>query len=182
MEPSKAAMSSGRSQPRAVSSTAEESFCLTLTSITFAMDRTNKSRTLPDGSFCSSGIESLCLPGDFHSIGSRACENCKSLVEVNLMCTEITILLNSTFAHCVAPADIWLPPRLTRVGKEAFLSCIALREVVIPTELQDIGIRAFCGCEQLVRFTPLDWGGVRGPSKQNTMPSCCATTLTEHRG
>ena len=76
------------------------------------------------------------------------------------MCTGITVILNSTFAHCVALSDIWLPPRLVRIGKEAFLSCTSLREVVIPTELQDIGIRAFCGCEQLVRFTPLDWGEV----------------------
>ena len=96
----------------------------------------------------------------FHTIGLRACENCKRLVEVNLMCTGITVIPNSTFAHCVALSDIWLPPRLVRIGKEAFLSCISLREVVIPTELQDIGIRAFCGCEQLVRFTPLDWGEV----------------------
>ena len=59
------------------------------------------------------------------------------LVEVNLMCTEVTALLHSTFAHCVAMADIWLPPRLTQIGKEVFLNCIALREVVIPTELQD---------------------------------------------
>ena len=76
------------------------------------------------------------------------------------MCTEVTALLHSTFAHCVAMADIWLPPRLTQIGKEVFLNCIALREVVIPTELQDIGIRAFCGCEQLRRFTPLDWGEI----------------------
>ena len=134
--------------------------CLTLTSINFVMDRTNKPRTLPDGSFCGSRIESLCLPGDFHNIGPKACENCKRLVEVNLMCTEITAILNSTFAHCVALSDIWLPPRLQRIGKEAFLCCISLHELVIPTDLHDIGIRAFCGCEQLVRFTPLDRGEV----------------------
>ena len=80
--------------------------CLTLTSITFAMDRTNKPRTLPDGSFCGAGVESLCVPGDFHNIGPRACENCKRLVEVNLMCAEITVILKSTFAHCVALSDI----------------------------------------------------------------------------
>ena len=134
--------------------------CLTLTSITFAMDQTNKSRALPEGAFCGAGIENLCLPSDFHNIGPRACENCKRLVEVNLMCTEITALLKSTFAHCVAMTDIWLPPRLTQIGKEVFLNCIALREVVIPTELHDIGIRAFCGCEQLRCFTPLDWGEI----------------------
>ena len=122
------------------------------------MDKTNKPRTLPDGSFCGAGLESLCLPCDFHNIGPKACENCKRLVEVNLMCTEITVILSSTFAHCVALTDIWLPPRLQRIGKDAFLCCISL--CVIPTELHYIGIRAFCGCEQLVRFTPLDWGEV----------------------
>ena len=134
--------------------------CLTLTTITFDMDHTNKPRALPEGAFCGAGIEQLCLPSDFHNIGPRACENCKSLVEVNLMSTEITALLSSTFAHCVALNWIWLPPRLTQIGKEVFLNCVALQEVVIPTELSDIGNRAFCGCEQLQRFTPLDWGDI----------------------
>ena len=74
------------------------------------------------------------------------------------MSTDITALLTSTFAHCVAMTHIWLPPRPTQIGKEAFLSCIALQEVVIPTELQEIGVRAFCGCEQLRVFTLLDLG------------------------
>ena len=134
--------------------------CLTLTSITFAMDQTNKARALPEGAFCGAGIENLCLPSDFHNIGPRACENCKRLVEVNLMCTDITALLKSTFAQCVAMTHIWLPPRLTQIGKEVFLNCIALQEVVIRTELQEIGIRAFCGREQLRCFTPLDWGEI----------------------
>ena len=117
--------------------------CLTLTSITFARDHTNKPRALPEGAFCGAGIEQLCLAGDFYNIGPRACENCKGLVEVNLTCTEITALLHSTFAHCVALNCIWLPPRLTQICKEVFLDCVALQEVVIPTELCDIGIRAF---------------------------------------
>ena len=134
--------------------------CLTLATVTFNTDRTKKPRALPEGAFCGAGIEQLCLPHDFHNIGPRACENCKSLVEVKLMSTEITALLSSTFAHCVALQCIWLPPRLIQIGKEAFLNCVVLQEVVIPTELSDIGNRAFCGCEQLQRFTLLDWGDV----------------------
>ena len=134
--------------------------CLTLTTITFDMDHTNKPRALPEGAFCGAGIEQLCLPNDFHNIGPRACENCKSLVEVNLMSTEVTALLSSTFAHCIALQCIWLPPRLMQIGKEVFLNCVVLQEVVIPTELSDIGNRAFCGCEQLQRFTLLDWGDI----------------------
>ena len=73
------------------------------------------------------------------------------------MGTEITALLHSTFTHCVALNCMWLPPRLTQIGKEVFLNCVVLQEAVIPTELSDTGNRAFCGCEQLQRFTPLDW-------------------------
>ena len=35
----------------------------------FAMDQTNKARALPEGAFCGSGLETLCLPSDFHNIG-----------------------------------------------------------------------------------------------------------------
>ena len=91
------------------------------------------------------------------------------------MGTEITALLSATFAHCVALHCIWLPPRLTQIGKEVFLNCVVLQEV-IPTELSDIGNRAFCGCEQL-QLPP--WTGVTLNSgcRQSTMPSLCVTNL-----
>lgn len=128
--------------------------CLLLRSITFAMDHTSRLRSLPEGSFCGAGIRNLCLPCDFQSIGPRACENCKRLIEVNLLCAEIHALLRFTFAHCEALTDVWLPPRLTSIGKEVFIRCIALQELAIPAKLRDIGIRAFCRCEQLRRLTP----------------------------
>ena len=100
--------------------------CLTLTTITFDMNHTNKPRALPEGAFCGAGIEQLCLSSDFHNIGPRACENCKRLVEVNLMSTEITALLCFTFAHCAALHCTWPPLRLTQIGKKAFLNCVML--------------------------------------------------------
>ena len=113
------------------------------------MDRTNKPRVLPDSAFC--GVT-------FTTSGRGPVKTAKDFVEVNLMSTEITALLSATFAHCVALECMWLPPRLTQIGKEAFLNCVVLEEVVIPTELSDMGNRAFCGCEQLQRFTPLGEG------------------------
>ena len=73
------------------------------------MANNNESRALPDGSFCGAGVESLRLPPDFHFIGPKACENCKRLIEVDLMCTDITAIWGSTFSYCVALVDIWLP-------------------------------------------------------------------------
>ena len=103
--------------------------CLTLTTITFDVDRTNKPRTLPEGAFCGAGIEQLCLPNDFHSIGPRACENCKSLVEVNLMSTEVTALLSSTFAHCIALQCIWLPLRPCKLEKKSSLIMLCCKKL-----------------------------------------------------
>ena len=70
------------------------------------------------------------------------------------MCMDIAIW-GSTFSYCVALVDIWPPPMVRRIGKEAFLCCASLRELVIPM-LRYLGIRAFCGCEQLTLFTQLD--------------------------
>lgn len=53
--------------------------------IEFAVADDDKLRALPDGSFCGAGLITLCLPPDFHLLGPRACENCKRLIEVNLM-------------------------------------------------------------------------------------------------
>ena len=39
--------------------------------------------------FVEQGLESLRLPPDFNFIGPMACENCKRLIEVDLMCTDI---------------------------------------------------------------------------------------------
>lgn len=80
----------------------------------------------------------------------------KNLVEVNLMCAEIIAIRGSTFSYCVALTDVWLPPKLQKIGKEAFLCCTSLKEIVIPPKLRYIGARAFCGCEQLEVFTKLD--------------------------
>ena len=112
---------------------------------------------------------SLCLPGDFHNIGPKACENCKRLVEVNLMCTEITVILSSTFAHCVVLTDIWLPLRLQRIGKEDFLRCISLCELVTPTEVHiemmlSADVNSWCDSH------PSTGERLKEPSKQTTMP------------
>ena len=93
-----------------------------------------------------------------------ACENCKHLVQVDLICTDIRAIWGSTFSYCVNLVDIWLPPTLRRIGKEAFLCFASLREVKIPPILHYFAPRASCGCEQLTQFIKLDdtatWRGL----------------------
>ena len=138
--------------------------CLALTTMEFEMPSDAHTRALPEGSFCGSGIESLRLPPDFNFMGPMACENCKRLVQVDLICTDIRAIWGSTFSYCVNLVDVWLPPKLRRIGKEAFLCCASLREVKIPPRLHYLANRAFCGCEQLTQVVKLDdtatWRGL----------------------
>ena len=69
------------------------------------------------------------------------------------MCTDTTAIWGSTFAYCVALVDIWLPPKVQRIGKEAFLCCTSLREIVVPPMLRYLKIRAFCG-ERVPAYFP----------------------------
>ena len=150
--------------------------CLTLTTITFDMDQTNKPRALPEGTFCGADIEQLCFPSDFHNIGPRACENCKSLWR-STSWAQRSQPYSLPHLPTVALNCMWLPPRLSQIGKEVSLNCVVLQEVVIPTELRDIGNRAFCGCEQLQRFTPWIGETLNSGCRQSTMPSLCVTNL-----
>ena len=138
--------------------------CLALTTMEFGMSSDANSRALPEGSFCGSGIESLRLPSDFNFMGPMACENCKRLVQVDLKGTDISAMWGSTFSYCVTLVDVWLPPKLRRIGKEAFLCCASLRKVKIRPRLHHLANKAFCGCEQLTQFVKLDdtatWRGL----------------------
>ena len=138
--------------------------CLASIAMEFEMSSDANTRALPEGSFCGSGIESLRLPPDFNFMGPMARENCKRLAQVDLFCTDIRAIWGSTFSYCVTLVDVWLPPKLRRIGKEAFLCCASLREVKIPPELHYLANRAFCGCEQLTQVVKLDdtatWRGL----------------------
>ena len=141
--------------------------CLALSAVTFAVSKDVFTQALPEGNLCGSGIERLQLPPDF-----------KHLVQVNLICTDISSIWGSTFSYCAHLVDIWLPPKLRRIGKETFLSCASLKEVYIPPALHYFAHRAFFGCEQLTRFIksdePSTW---RGPYAESSVIS-----LNAHRG
>ena len=70
--------------------------------------------------------------------------------------------------------DIWLPPKLRRIGKESFLCCASLREVKIPPVLHYFAHRAFFGCEQLTQLIKLDETATwRGPHAENNAFMLC---------
>ena len=148
--------------------------CLALATVHLAVSNDAFTRAVPEGSFCGSGIERLRLPPDFNFLGPMACENCKHLVQVDLMRTEISAICGSTFSYCARLVDIWLPPKSRRIGKEAFLCCAFLREVKIPPALHYFAHRAFFGCEQLTQLIKLDETATwRGPYAENNAFMLC---------
>ena len=120
-------------------------------------------RALPVGSFCGSGIESLRLPPGLREL--QAPRPSRPHLRAH------RAIWGSTFSYCVNLVDIWLPPKLRRIGKEVF--CGSLREVKIPPILHYFAHRAFCGCEQLTQFIKLDdtatWRGLYAENNAFTL-------------
>ena len=57
---------------------------------------TDPNRSLPDCCFLEAGIVALCLPSDFHRIGTAACVSCQQLRTVDLSQTNVIEILGST--------------------------------------------------------------------------------------
>ena len=110
---------------------------------------TDPNRSLPDCCFLEAGIVALCLPSDFHRIGTAACVSCQQLRTVDLSQTKVLEILGSTFAYCSQLQQLSLSQNLRIIEQEAFLKCTSLQEVCIPPSLLYIARRAFAGCTQL---------------------------------
>ena len=113
---------------------------------------TEPNRSLPDCCFLEAGVVALCLPSDFHRIGTAACASCQQLRTVDLSQTKVSEILGSTFAHCAQLQQLSLSQNLRIIEQEAFLNCTSLQEVCTPPSLLYIARRAFAGCTQLRAF------------------------------
>ena len=113
---------------------------------------TEPNRSLPDCCFLEAGVVALCLPSDFHRIGTAACASCQQLRRVDLSQTKASEILGSTFAHCAQLQQLSLSQNLRIIEQEAFLNCTSLQEVCTPPSLLYIARRAFAGCTQLRAF------------------------------
>ena len=95
---------------------------------------TDLNRSLPDCCFLEAGIVALCLPSDFHRIGTAACASCQQLRTVDLSQTKVVEILGSTFAHCSQLRQLSLSQNLRIIEQEAFHShrpCFTLPGVLL---------------------------------------------------
>lgn len=128
--------------------------------------------------FSSSGLVEISLPNNV-SLNEYAFSNCDNLVSViipeNVIsiaprvfinCPKLTsagpiggayaiqfgwnsIIPETAFMDCDALQSIYIPNRITSIGKSAFCNCKNLKEVFIPGSVQEIADYAFDSCSNL---------------------------------
>lgn len=128
--------------------------------------------------FSFSGLQSLNLLPETTFLG-LACGNCKILTHVDLSCTAICAIHESTFSHCVS----LLRKTLRDIHKKAFMACCSLQSVDVPLTLRYGAHKAFFDYSQLTHLA-LMANGLHGEfrSLRNAQVSIFAGVLLSRAG
>ena len=88
------------------------------------------------------------IPDSVTTIGSKAFEECRGLIEVCLSDSVFEIKDNA-FAGCGNLQTVKFPDSLKKIGSYAFSECTALETVMLPSSIEEIGPYAFSMCFML---------------------------------
>lgn len=88
------------------------------------------------------------IPDNIRVIGSRAFEDCKDIVEVNLT-GSVEIIEDNAFTGCGNLQTVHFTDKVKRIGSYAFSECACLKEVILPEAVEKIGPYAFSSCYML---------------------------------
>ena len=86
------------------------------------------------------------------SIGNRAFEYCKTLINITISNGIIKIGAD-TFFNCTSLTSIIIPNSVTHIGYRAFGDCSNLTTIKIPNSVKTIDYNAFIGCLKLKSIT-----------------------------
>ncbi len=101
------------------------------------------------GSFASSGVTSVVVPGSVRRIADGAFRNCTALAAAALG-DSVRVIGRYAFYHCVALGGVVLPPVVDTIGDYAFAECRAMDgALVIPDSTRRVGLYAFNQCRRL---------------------------------
>ena len=100
---------------------------------------------LGKGSFSTSSVTGVVIPGTVRVVGSTAFYWCTQLTEVEFD-EGVEEIEDSAFAVCTKLARVIFPSTLRRIGSLAFHRCSALTNVQFDKGLESIGDDAFAGC------------------------------------
>ena len=132
-------------------------------------DPRDPNRVIPEGCFSEAGIVALSWTGP------AACEHCNRLQTVDISRTDISEILDGTFARCSQLQHLKLATTVRRLWRDAFLRCTSLLEIHTPPALLNISKRAFARCAQLCKLVRMGKKGTwRGTYAEHNAFEMCA--------
>ena len=102
---------------------------------------------IPTQLFYSIGITSLRIPNNVQTIGSKAFQNCKRLVDLEFSGGDL-ILGEYAFASCERLRSLYIPASVA-IGNKSFRGCIRLEDLTIEDGNDVLGTYAFDSCSYL---------------------------------
>ena len=105
--------------------------------------------------FSLSGLVSIDIPSNVHTIGKLAFNSCESLKEVHFLneggrISSMTKIEERCFLGCKTLRKVTLPSNLVRIEQYAFADCQDLHTIDIPDSVNNIGQNAFQDCTNLI--------------------------------
>ena len=97
-------------------------------------------------------VTSITIPEGITTIGEKAFQNCKSLINVVLPSTLTEIGANA-FHNCEKLTNVVIPEKVTKIDTYAFNNCAALTSINVPKNVTFIGSWAFSNCINLAELT-----------------------------
>ena len=112
----------------------------------------NAIKTINEGAFCNTPIETITFPEGIQEIGAKAFWGCQSLETLTLPKSVVQIG-EKAFSKCSALRTLNLGDNIEIIANSAFNGCSALEDLTLPSSVIYIGCDAFTGCSQLHSFT-----------------------------
>lgn len=132
-------------------------------------------KSIRDGAFAYSKLESLNIPNSVTDMGQFICESCESLCSVIVgkglkklpyrsfyKCSSLSTVKLSTslreleplsFAYCASLKRITIPSNVTIIYNGCFGECSSLTEVSFSKKVKEIAYQAFFNCKNLKTVT-----------------------------
>ncbi|MCQ2791887.1 MAG: leucine-rich repeat domain-containing protein [Bacilli bacterium] len=99
--------------------------------------------------FCGcSKLQSIIIPGDATTIGSKCFWGCASLTSISIP-NSVTSICDGAFVDCFSLTSISIPNGVTSIGVCAFEGCFSLPSIIIPDSVTSISSDTFRNCASL---------------------------------
>ena len=104
------------------------------------------------GTFCyCTNLKSIILPNGLMYIKQACFEGCKSLTNISL--PDSVISIDNAFGDCSSLVNITIPEGVTSIYSYTFSECSSLASITIPESVTSIGQSAFYNCSSLTNIT-----------------------------